>query len=884
MRLPCQGLRRHGASRLSRALLSTTCVAALAWCAPGLAARGESPAAFGATHDVHYELLAAAQPGAAQSAAITDTAERHEFLRAARRALAHGDIAEARRLADARGVNDPDGVAVRARLAVLVGDYAEAERLLVPAAGGDPTGAAAFELGRLMARLGRPDEALTSLAPILGTAAQRRVDIELLRVAEAAQALGRSRDANRYFRQAASISAQDPAINTAWGELFLDKYNKQDAVRSFQTALATDPQWVPAHLGLARALADENPPAAAEAAQRALEIDDAYVPAHVLLAELALDARRYAEAETAIARALEINPSSLEAHSLRAAIAYLDDRLETFEAEVERVLAINPRFGEVYRVTGAQAASHYRFDEAVVLVRQALALTPGNSRAQAELGMHLLRTGDEAGARQTLEQSFETDPFDVVTFNLLRMLDAVDEFDTIRDGDLVVRLHPDEAPVLGDYIVSLAAEALETLSAGYGFSPTGPILVEVFPRHDDFAVRNVGLPGMIGALGACFGRVVTLDSPRARPPGTFNWQATLWHEMAHVITLQMSNNRVPRWLTEGISVYEEGQKEPAWGRDMELTFAQAMEAGETLLLRDLNAGFTKPETISLAYYEASLLVEHLVELYGETVLPELLRAYGEGVDTDAALDRAAGVDLNDLQDTFDTALEDRFGALRRAIRQPVSGELPAADNQLDMLRALASTYPGSYPAQVTFGKALHAAGELDKAVEVLERALVLVPIVTGPNSPRTLLAEIAITLQRRDLAMDHLAGLLAYDHTNIEAARRLAALAEETSHREYQALAYERIVGIDPFDAVPHGALGRLALERGDVDVAIREFRAALAAGPIDTVVAHCNLAESLLRAGALDEAKRQALAALEIAPSYERAQDLLLRAVGEVP
>ena len=861
MRLP--GLRRHGASRPSRALLSATCVAVVAWCLP---------------------LGAAGQPGATPPSAITETAERHEFLRAARRARAHGDVAEARRLADARGVNDPDAAAVRAGLAIREGRYAEAERLLVPAAGADPTGAAAFELGLLMVRLGRPDEALTSLAPILGTAGRRRVDIELLRVAEAARALGRFRDANRYFRQAASISAQDPAINTAWGQLFLEKYNMQDAVRSFQTALATDPEWAPAHLGLARALAGENPPAAAQAAQRALEIDDAYVSAHLLMAELALDERRSAEAEAAITSALATNPSSLEAHALRAAIAYVDDRLEAFEAEVERVLAINPRFGEVYRVAGAQAASHYRFDEAVALVRQALALTPDSSRAQAELGMHLLRTGDEAGARQTLERSFETDPFDVVTFNLLRMLDAVDEFVTIEEGDLIVRLHPDEAPVLGDYVVSLASEALETLSARYGITPAGPILIEVFPRHDDFAVRNVGLPGMIGALGACFGRVVTLDSPRARPPGTFNWQATLWHEMAHVITLQMSNNRVPRWLTEGISVYEEGLAQPAWGRDMELTFAHALDAGEALPLRELNAGFTKPETISLAYYEASLLVEHLVERYGETVLHDLLRAYGEGLDTDAALGRAADVDLDDLQGTFDVALEERFGALRRALRQPVSGDLPVAAGQLEMLRALAGTYPGSYAIQATLGRALHAAGELDEAVEVLERASALVPIVTGPSSPRAVLADIAVKQEQWGRAMDHLAGLLAYDHTDLEVARRLAALAEETSHREYQVLAYERIVGIDPFDAAPHGALGRLALERGEIDTAVREFRAALAAGPVDTVVAHCDLAESLLRVGALDEAKREALAALEIAPSYERAQDLLLRAVGEVP
>ena len=87
---------------------------------------------------------------------------------------------------------------------------------------------------------------------------------------------------------------------------------------------------------------------------------------------------------------------------------------------------------------------------------------------------------------------------------------------------------------------------------------------------------------MIGALGACFGRVVTMDSPKAREPGTFSWQATLWHELAHVVTLQLSNQRVPRWLTEGISVYEEGKARQEWGREMEVPFAMALQRKETL--------------------------------------------------------------------------------------------------------------------------------------------------------------------------------------------------------------------------------------------------------------------------------------------------------------
>jgi Tfp pilus assembly protein PilF len=70
-------------------------------------------------------------------------------------------------------------------------------------------------------------------------------------------------------------------------------------------------------------------------------------------------------------------------------------------------------------------------------------------------------------------------------------------------------------------------------------------------------------------------------------------------------------------------------------------------------------------------------------------------------------------------------------------------------------------------------------------------------------------------------------------------------------------------------------------LKRQDHATAIREFRAALHTGAADKADAHCDLGESYLLAGNRVEAKREALAALEIAPSFERAQELLLNAVG---
>src|SRR5262249_870180 len=312
---------------------------------------------------------------------------------------------------------------------------------------------------------------------------------------------------------------------------------------------------------------------------------------------------------------------------------------------------------EIYRIAGEQAASHYRFEEAAALAQKALTLDPASSRAAGDLGMHLMRTGDEPGARRALDQSFRIDPSDRVTFNLLHVLDNLDQFGTVQQGDLIFKMQKQQEPVLREYAVPLAQEAFKMLSARYGFAPSGPFLIEIFTDHDDFAVRNLGLPGMIGALGACFGRVVTMDSPTAREPGTFSWQATLWHELTHVITIQMSKQRIPRWLTEGISVYEEGRQHPEWGRDMEVTFARAMNKNKVLKLKDLNAGFTRGETIVLAYYEASLLVDHIVSTKGQGALNSLIRSYGDGIDNETALKRALGISIDDLQGSFDKFLD-----------------------------------------------------------------------------------------------------------------------------------------------------------------------------------------------------------------------------------
>jgi tetratricopeptide (TPR) repeat protein len=823
-------------------------------------------------------LLCASTQGSPVRGAQTPAAP-ESFPKAARRAIAEGRRADAEALAKARPANDPAAVAVLARLAIAHGGYDEAVKMLEPVATANPRSDAALELGLLQQRLGHADQANRLLMSVynLGNSAPTADGEALLRAGRAAQALTRPEDAKLLYNAAGRALGGDPAIETAWGTLLLEAYNMGEALKSFQQALELNPKWAPALVGIAQTLADEDPPAAADSANKALSIDPGLAEAHLLLAQLDLDNTRYDDARNRINQVLKANDADLDARSLLAAVAYVRSGRTAFDAEAARVLTINPKYGELYRVAGDLSARNYRFDEAVALTREAVALDPSNTRAYGDLGLHLMRTGDEPEARKALDRAFKEDPYDRVTFNLLQLLDTLQKFDVVQDGDLTFKFDPAESAILREYAVPLAHKALGTLSAKYQFTPKGPILIEVFPKHDDFAVRNLGLPGLIGALGACFGRVVSIDSPHARAPGTFSWEATLWHELAHVVTLQMSNQRVPRWLTEGISVYEEGRARPEWGRDMEVPFAVALDQGKTLKLKDLNSGFTKPDTIALAYFEASLLVDHIVASRGEAALRNLLLTYGKGVEGDAAIQEGLGVSIDQLQTTFDGAVDARFASIRSALRDQREN---ARGQDVTALRAAADANPGSYRAQLALGQALAEQGD-KAAFEPLEKAAALIPVAIGEGSPHAVMGRLAEKLGDPGRAIKEYRALLVNDHTDVDAARRLAALAQKSGDKDALLLAQERVVSLDPFDAQGHAGLGRLAVERKDGALAVREFRAALATGPADKAAAHCDLGEAYLIDGKPVEAKREALAALEIAPSFERAQDLLLKTVG---
>jgi Tfp pilus assembly protein PilF len=157
-------------------------------------------------------------------------------------------------------------------------------------------------------------------------------------------------------------------------------------------------------------------------------------------------------------------------------------------------------------------------------------------------------------------------------------------------------------------------------------------------------------------------------------------------------------------------------------------------------------------------------------------------------------------------------------------------------------------------------------------------------VARGNGSPHAELASIALEKNDGSRAITELTALIAADFDNVEAARKLADLLQQdgvTDPAKRQPV-YQRIAAIDPFDAAAHVELGRMAMQRNDPEAATREFKAVIALNPVDRAAAYTDLAESYYSSGKKAEAKKQTLAALEIAPSYERAQSLLLKLVDD--
>lgn len=812
---------------------------------------------------------------------------------AVHRALARG-LAEVGRYGEAeeaaRDGRDRHGAAldnVLGEMLVEQGRYQEAAASFrsAMAAGADDEVTARVNLAELQLRTGQRDEAMRAFDGFIDfyNRTTSLTSAELTAVGIAVRHLGVEesqllQDALRAFDEAVAADPSNPEPHLRTGQLFLDTYRSPDARESYQQVLARNPRHPQAILGMALAHEFDGSPEAMGTARSALEINPDLVPARTLLARLHLRLEEYPAAEEEARAALEVNPSSLEALSVLAATWFLRDRHEDFEAVRGQVRALNPQYPGLLTTVADMAVQTRRYADAVTLAAEAVAIDPYSWKARGILGINQLRVGAIEEGQAELERAFAGDPFNPWYKNTLDLLDTFERYRITETEHFIIAIDGREAELLAPFVAELAERTYQALAERYQYEPPTPIRLELFPSHADFSVRTVGLAGL-GALGVSFGSVVAMDSPSARDRGEFNWASTLWHEIAHVFHLALSNHRVPRWLAEGFAVYEQRRGAPSWGHNLNPGFLIAYHQDRVLPVSQLNNGFVRPsygDQVVHSYYQASLVCELIARDHGPEALVAMLREYAAGATTEEVFERVLGTEIERFDRIFTDYFEERFaGAL--AATEPLPALAERGSRAPDEVRRLAVAHPDNFMAQMAMGAQLFDEDRVDEAEEYLARARDLFPEYAGPGSPGWLLAR--IHMQRGDSAgaLGELEALTGIDESFLEANLEESQLREAAGDGAGAIEALQRAVHIYPFDEETHGRLAELAAGRALHPVAVRAREALVALDPVDLAGALYRLALAQYQAGDVVRARRTVLRALERAPNFEAAQDLLM-------
>ncbi|MDQ8164448.1 MAG: peptidase MA family metallohydrolase, partial [Gemmatimonadota bacterium] len=512
--------------------------------------------------------------------------------------------------------------------------------------------------------------------------------------------------------------------------------------------------------------------------------------------------------------------------------------------------------------------------------RQAIALDSTEWEARSVLGMNLLRLGKIAEGKAALDASFKGDPYDVWVKNTLDLLDTFKNYDTINSDHAEFMVEKSESALMSVYLGDITERAYSRFRTRYGYAPSEPIRIEVYRSHADFSVRTVGLAGL-GALGVSFGTTLAFDSPAAKDAGPFNWASTVWHELAHTFTLGATDHRVPRWLSEGLSVWEEHQARPGWGAGVGPVFLDAFRQGKLAPVSRLNEAFMRPaypEQVGHSYYQASLVCDLIVRDWGEKALAALLVEYRAGRTTDEAFQKVVGMNVAAFDRRFDAYMRERFAGPLAALA--IEAPEYAAGMTSAELRAKANEQKGSYRHQMLAAIALLRGGQREDAIEILERAHALFPEYGGEESPAAGLAKLYMERGDSANAMRMLKVVTVADESAFDANKQLAALAMAVRDTALAMEALERAVFINPFPPDLHESLATLAEAQKNHAVRVREREALVALDPVDKPEALYQLALAYRAAGDAPKAKRAVLRALEDAPNFEKAQDLLLAIV----
>ena len=713
---------------------------------------------------------------------------------------------------------DPRAGLLLARLDVSRGRYAQAIARLRPLASASTP--ARYFLGDALERLGDLDGAVAAYRPLAEGEASplakfRRDGALGFEQAEdltlAARGIDRWAAITRAYAKQPELSdallsmfvgAYDTVDREYWpahvaaAAYLFDHGNKKQAAEELEAANDANPNAVEVNVLLgqfARANRDERNLAAAVHALR--DVDETSFDADLLDASLSLTRRLVEPARALAERCVERQPNNIDALGLLASVHAARGDAEALKQTLARVDAIDPNDARARTEVGVTLqTAFYDAAGAVEQLRVAVARAPWWTEPQHALGNALIQDGEEDEARRVLDRAQAVDPYNVQTVNYLRVLDELAKFKVFESARFTFKYDPRDDPIVPLYLAPQMDAMYDDLAGQFGYVATKRPIVEVFPDAQSFSVRTSGMPGL-ETYGASLGRVMTVVAPRAGDTlGPFNWARVMRHEFTHTINLTQTHGRVPRWLTEGLAVWEE--KVPYRFANVPPQLYALAIKGAIPEPKQMRQGINE-----MGYMAGFWTVRYVDETLGWPAVLKLLDGYGAGKSDDDAFRGATGMDCAQFDVKFDAWAKEQ-------VKPWGYDDATAKDVE----------------AKTKDAEHLTQAGQYEPAAEAWRAIAQLQPM--NPLPPRRL-AGIYLRLNRPAEALPFLLQTLPLELQDSRFAKRVARI-QDAAGDAASALAYAKsAMSIDPYDADGHALLATLYAKSGDAAHAAQETQVA---------------------------------------------------------
>lgn len=685
-----------------------------------------------------------------------------------------------------------------------------------------------------------------------------------------------------FYDPVARTASETRSVYLAAGDLALEKGDYALASTWFRKGVAKFPDDPAMAFGMARAFSNSDPEETIKWIDKAMEHNDKFIPGRLLLVDMLLNSESYDQANEILAEVEGIQSDNPKMWAYRAVIHHLQNRPDDEVSARQKAQLINLIDAEIPHLIGKKLSHHYRFREGANYQRMALRLDKDYLPSKIQLAQDLLRLGKNDEGWKLASEVHDADGYDVTAFNLVSLHDNLAEYQLVTNANFVIHLDKNEAEIIGEEALGLLQRAWDKLTTKYDFVPKEQTHVEIFSSTTDFEVRTFGMPNIPGYLGVCFGPVITANSPSTPRMSSVNWKAVLWHEFCHTVTLGATRNKMPRWLSEGLSVYEEYQENPAWGMQLTPQFLQWIHDGDLLPVSDLSSGFMRPKTpghIEFAYYQSSMVVEYLHAEFGESKMASLLEDLSNGIEINAALEKNYA-SISSIDSGFTEWINERITKAKGKLKFEKPGErrfgetfsgLPGVD--------VFDQVPGGQPKSddqnfwelMSQAESLFEEKDFEGAKGVAERILEDFSEPRESPNPLSILTRVYREMDDPDNEKSILEkwGSLEVAPPGLYM-RLMDFAAEDQDHAAIERYAGE-LIAIDPFITAPYIQLAGVAESKGDHQSAISLWKKVLKLGPANPANVHFKLFQ-LRNESDPQAAWQDLLSTLEMAPRHREA------------